>query len=88
MGLYDVHEHVLELEQQAAELAAEQAELQQTLHQGKLGPIDYQAVKADLARVRAELVAVRASLASAERQQKRLLASQAVAGLAKRRQST
>ena len=70
MTLKDRRRNLLELEQQAVELAAQQAELQQTLRQGKLGPIDYEAVKAELAAARAELQQVRASLAAVRQQQK------------------
>ena len=78
MNLDDIQQHLLALEQQASELAAEQTELQRRVRHGKLGPTDYKAVQAELAGVRAELAAVRASVAAANRQRKHLLAEQAL----------
>ena len=69
MSLKDRRRNYLALEQQAAELAAQQAELQQALRQRKLGPIDYQVVQAELVAARIELHQVRESLAAARQQQ-------------------
>ena len=69
MTLKDKRRNLLELEQQAAELAAQQAELQQALRQRKLGPIDYQVVQAELVAARVELHQVWESLAAAKQQQ-------------------
>ena len=63
--------NLLALEQQAAELAAQQAELQQALRQRKLGPIDYQIVQAELVAARGELHQVWESLAATKQQQER-----------------
>ncbi len=71
MTLKDRRRNLLALEQQAAELAAQQAELQQALRQRKLGPIDYQIVKAELVAARVELHQVWESLAATKQQQER-----------------
>ncbi len=54
MGLRHGRQRLLELEQPAAELTAQQTELQDALCQGRRGPIDDHAVQTDLAGVRAE----------------------------------
>ncbi len=64
MTLKDRRRNRLALEQQAAELVAQQAELQQALRQRKLGPIDYQVVQAELVAARVELYQVSESLAA------------------------
>ncbi len=69
MTLKDRRRNRLALEQQAAELAAQQAELQQALQQRKLGPIDYQVVQAELVAARVALHQVWESLAAAKQQQ-------------------
>ena len=69
MTVTDRRWHLLALEQQAAELAAQQAELQQALRQRKLGPIDYQVVTAELVAARVELHQIREALAAARQQQ-------------------
>ncbi len=71
MTLQDRRQNRLALEQQAAELAAQQAELQQALRQRKLGPIDYQVVQAELVAARVELHQVWESLAATKQQQDR-----------------
>ena len=68
MTLKDRRQNRLALEQQAAELAAQQAELQQALRQRKLGPIDYQVVQAELVAAGVELQQVWESLAAAKQQ--------------------
>ncbi len=76
MELQELRQHIMMLEQQAAELVAQQTELQRQLRHGKLGPIDYQTVKAELSTMQAHLAAVRASLLAAKRQRQRLLPEQ------------
>ena len=75
MNLAEVCYRLAELGQQAADLAAQQAALQQAVGHHKVGPTDHKAMKAELGVVRTELQAVQASLADAWRQQKHLLAS-------------
>lgn len=64
----DRRQHQLHLEQRAAELVAQQTELQHTLRRRKLGPIDHAAMTAELAVVQAELDGVRAALEFAKRE--------------------
>ena len=71
MTLKDRHPNLLALEQQAAELAAQQVELQQALRQRKFGPIDYQVVTAELVAARVALHRVWESLAIARQQHHR-----------------